>query len=306
MNLSQICAGVALLATVALTVLLLNRPPGPFVDVTVFVYAVILHGAAWVFTLLALRTPVGLPYPAAVLLHVIGGAIGLLGIFFVLSRDSEWWILPCVAFATVLPLLVHAAIFSAICRPALLAVFALQAASIVLVPAGYFARTIMKERANAAYNVNWSEELHERSNAIPSNAPIAQYFPFVAEPRHLGIAEHAARILAKRDDHEAMLVAALHGPNRYEALCLLAINGVPPTAGLASAVKDAIGAGAKNLNQGQRDRECKTAVEVAMRFEAFAPTLIPALQELRIAAGPQPTDHSFSGRNLLDKWLRKH
>ena len=41
MNLSPVCAGIALAATVVLTVLLVNRPPGPVVDINVFVYAAI-------------------------------------------------------------------------------------------------------------------------------------------------------------------------------------------------------------------------------------------------------------------------
>jgi hypothetical protein len=261
MSLSQVCAAIALVATVVLTVLLVNRPPDPFVDVTVFVYAAIAFGVSWVFTLGALRVVPGLPISAVVLLHVIGGAVGFLGIFFVLSHDSEWWILPCAAFATVLPLVVNAAVFAVSWRPALVVVVGLQAACVVLVPAGYFLRIVMKERANAAYNVNWNEELHERSNHIPSNAPIEQYFPFVVEPRHMGIAEHAARLLARREDHEAMLIAALQGPSRFEALCLLAVDGIPPTAALAVEVKKAI----ESLPAGERER--KIALEVQRRFQ---------------------------------------
>lgn len=261
MSLSQVFAAIALVATVVLTVLLVNRPPGPFVDVAVFVYAAIAYGVAWVFTFGALRVVPGLPFPAILFLHLVGGAVGFLGIFFVLSHDEEWWILPCAAFATVLPLLVNSAVFAASWRPALVVVLALQAASVLLVPAGYFLRNVMRERENAAYNLNWNEELHERSNHIPSNAPIEQYFPFVVEPRHVGIAEHAARLLGRREDHEVMLIAALRGPNRFEALCLLAVDGIPPTAVLAVEVKRAI----ESLPAGERER--KIAREVARRFQ---------------------------------------
>ena len=260
MNLSQVCAAIALAATVVLTVLLVNRPPGPFVDINVFVYAAIAFGVSWVFTLGALRVVQGVPYSAVLFLHLIGGTVGFLGIFFVLSHDSEWWILPCAAFATVLPLLVNAAAFAASWRPVLVVVVGLQAACVVLVPAGYFLRVVMKERANVAYNANWNEELHQRSNAIPANATIDQYFPFVVEPRHQGIAEHAARLLARRADHEAMLIAALQGPKRFEALCLLAVDGIPPTAALATAVKRAI----ESLPAEKRKSEIVR--EVAKRF----------------------------------------
>lgn len=261
MNVSQVCAAIALVATIVLTALLVNRPPGPFVDITVFVYAAIAFGVAWVFTFGALRLVPGLPFSAVLFLHLVGGAVGFWGIFFVLSHDSEWWILPCAAFATVLPLLVNAAVFAAAWRRALVVIVGLQAACVVLVPAGYFLRNVMKERASAAYNVNWNEELHERSNHIPSNAPIEEYFPFVVEPRHMGIAEHAARLLGRREDHEAMLIAALQGPNRFEALCLLAVEGVPPTAALAVEVKKAI----ESLPAGERER--KIALEVGRRFQ---------------------------------------
>ena len=208
---------VALLATIALWIVLLTRAPGINQQRTALSQACI----AWVFTRIAALILVKngafhwLParYAVVIVLHLAGGEVGLMGL-------SEWWILPCVAFATVVPLLVQSAALNASFPPVLLVVIAL--------PAGYCVRVKMKERELAAHNANWSDALHERGNHIPSTATVDSYFPFVVEPRHQGIAEHAARLLARREGHEAMLVEALHGPNRYEALCLLAIDGVPP------------------------------------------------------------------------------
>ncbi len=238
MTLSQIPVAVALLATISLWIVLLTRAPGINQQMTALLQACIAYGIAWVFTLIAALILVKngafdwLParYAVVIALHLAGGAVGLMGVMGL----SECWILPCVAFATVGPLLVQRAALNASFRPVLLVVIAMQAVAVIAPPAGYW-RVKMKARKLAAYNANWSDALHERGNHIPSTATVDSYFPFVVEPRHQGIAEHAARLLARREGHEAMLVEALHGPNRYEALCLFVIDGVQraPAQGLA-------------------------------------------------------------------------
>ena len=150
---------------------MLTRAPGINQQMTALLQACIAYGIAWVFTLIAALILVKngafdwLParYAVVIALHLAGGAVGLMGAM----GFSEWWILPCVAFATVVPLLVQSAALNASFRPVLLVVIALQAVAVVAAPAGYFVRVTMKER------------------------------------------EHAARLLARRESHETMLVEAL-------------------------------------------------------------------------------------------------
>ena len=107
---SQIPAAVALLATISLWIVLLTRAPGINQQMTALLQACIAYGIAWVFTLIAALILVKngafdwLParYAVVIAMHLAGGAVGLMGAM----GFSEWWILPCVAFATVVPLLV--------------------------------------------------------------------------------------------------------------------------------------------------------------------------------------------------------
>ncbi|MSV32161.1 MAG: hypothetical protein EXQ57_06530 [Bryobacterales bacterium] len=137
---------VALLATIALWIVLLTRAPGINQQRTALLQACIAYGLAGVFTLIAALILLEngafgwLParYAVVIALHLAGGEVGLMGL-------SEWWILPCVAFATVVPLLVQSAALNASFPPVLLVVITMQAVAVIAPPAGYW-RVKMKER----------------------------------------------------------------------------------------------------------------------------------------------------------------
>ena len=167
LTLSQIPAAVALLATISLWIVLLTRAPGINQQMTALLQACIAYGIAWVFTLIAalILVKIGafdwLParYAVVIVLHLAGGAAGVMGVMGLLAFESECWILPCVAFATVVPLLVQSAALNASFRPVLLVVIALHAVAVIAPPAGYW-RVKMKERELAAYNANWRDARH--------------------------------------------------------------------------------------------------------------------------------------------------
>lgn len=310
----------AFLATLALIVFVINRQTG-FESITTFLLSTAAYGIGWICTFVLLLVLVnrggfdwlpvgtGLRYLAVITLHLAVGGICIRGLLDISDSHHQWWIWPCFALATLVPLLIEAAALTRVDaqRLLLMTVIGVESVAALTVPVVLLNRAV--ERDGAAFRGESAG-----IEALPKDAAIVEYLYYIKGNHEPGIPELAARTMAVRADHTAVIVAALHGAGRLDAMRLLGVKGIPATPALAAAVGDAITIATEEVRARRAvasddygiDIETMVAGDAAEQFGAYSAQLIPVLEKLVDAAGPMPPDRvagEVSGRQHIHDWL---